>query len=129
MLFFLNKMFHIKGTRWRFVPYVIRKGRSLDRIQGIKRDRSDAALFAYGGESLSLAICLINPFHKLSMMFLIPIVKPQKSRFIGKIAKYILWHRTVNDYNLRMQHLQHFYNAQMHQSFFILSLTTSISPD
>lgn len=55
MLFFLNKMFHIKGTRWRFVPYVIRKGRSLDRIQGIKRDRSDAALFAHGGGGIPLA--------------------------------------------------------------------------
>ena len=38
-------MFHIKGARWRLVPYVILEGRSPDRIQtSIKKDRSDAAL-------------------------------------------------------------------------------------
>ena len=29
---FLDKMFHVKGTRWRLVPYVILEGRSPDRI-------------------------------------------------------------------------------------------------
>ena len=47
---FLDKMFHVKGTRWRLVPYIILEGRSPDRSQSIKKDRSDAALFAYGGE-------------------------------------------------------------------------------
>ena len=48
-------MFHIKGARWRLVPYVILEGHSPDRIQGIKRDRSDAALFAHGGGGIPLA--------------------------------------------------------------------------
>ena len=29
---FLDKMFHIKGARWRLVPYVILEGHSPDRI-------------------------------------------------------------------------------------------------
>ena len=45
MLCFLDKMFHIKGAVWRLVPYVILEGRSPDRIQSIKKDHSDAALF------------------------------------------------------------------------------------
>ena len=34
---FLDKMFHIKGARWRLVPYVILEGHSPDRIQSIKK--------------------------------------------------------------------------------------------
>ena len=51
MLCFLDKMFHIKEARWRLVPYVILEGRSPDRSESIKRDRSDAALFALYNDS------------------------------------------------------------------------------
>jgi len=49
---FLDKMFHIKGARWRLVPYVILEGRSPDRSESIKRDRSDAALFVLKSTNL-----------------------------------------------------------------------------
>ena len=65
---FLDKMFHIKGARWRLVPYVILEGRSPDRSQSIKRDRSDAAFFAYGGGGQNLIrgsvlFFAVNQFH------------------------------------------------------------------
>ena len=51
---FLDKMFHIKGARWRLVPYVILEGRSPDRIQGIKRELSQRQFSFYVGGEESL---------------------------------------------------------------------------
>lgn len=41
---FLDKMFHIKGARWRLVPYVILEGHSPDRIQTSIKKRTAAML-------------------------------------------------------------------------------------
>lgn len=54
---FLDKMFHIKGIRWRLVPYVILEGRSPDRIQTSIKKRTAAMrpfLRMVGRESPSL---------------------------------------------------------------------------
>ena len=52
---FLDEMFHIKGARWRLVPYVILEGRSPDRIQtSIKKGPQRCGPFLYIHETKNL---------------------------------------------------------------------------